>query len=62
MELDINVKPDDTPEAAKHKLAKMVLGTVTGFIAKEFAEKGYDMLLKRYQDKNIIETVISKVK
>ncbi len=59
MEVDFKVKTDDSPEASRHKLAKLVLGTAAGFIAKELVEKGYDKLLDRRKNGTSTETTSS---
>lgn len=38
-------------ELGRHTLAKMVVGTVVGFIASKMAEKAYDAGLAAYRKK-----------
>lgn len=43
IELEVDVEED---EPFKHQLAKLVIGTVVGFLAKQGVEKLYDKILE----------------
>jgi uncharacterized membrane-anchored protein YhcB (DUF1043 family) len=38
----------------KHQFAKLVIGTIIGFVAKELSERAYDAALTQYKIKKAV--------
>lgn len=53
MEFVENTLEDIETEAIRHQLAKLVLGTAAGFVAKNLVEKLYDSWLESHRSKKI---------
>jgi hypothetical protein len=52
MELTVKTPDSTEPEAVKHQLAKMIIGTAAGFITTKLVETAYDSLVEKRRNKN----------